>query len=86
MTKGKLSKKANHNQSRVENPMALLGSMLARLEHDSLRVRQAIRRNRDLHDLLGRVLEDHERISTDIRDLQGQLRKLWEDGQTRRWD
>jgi hypothetical protein len=84
MTKGQLSRKASRRQAQVENPMALLAGMLAMLEHDSLRVRQAIRRT-GLHDLLAPVLEDHRVMACNIRAIQSYLRDLWEDGQDDRW-
>lgn len=84
MTKGQLSRKADRRQERVENPMALLAGMLAMLEHDSLRVRQAIRRT-GLHDLLDPVLEDHKEMRCKICTIQRYLRDLWDDGQANRW-
>ena len=82
--KGQLSRKADRRQANVETPMGLIGVTLARLEHDSLRVNQAIRRT-GLHDLLGPVLEDHQRIANDLRQVQRYLREIWEEGQAVRW-
>lgn len=84
MTKGQLSKQADHRQEQVENPLALLGSALALLEHDTLRVRQAIRRG-GMDDLLSPVVEDHTLIAQYLRRAQKHLRRLWDDGQERRW-
>ena len=44
MPKGQLSQNADGAQRSVEDPLALLGAVLARVEHDTLRVKQAIRR------------------------------------------
>lgn len=85
MTKGQLSKRAEHRQGAVEDPLALLGSVRMRLEHDSLRVRQAMRRA-GLADLLGPVIEDHALIRVQLELIQAALRTLWDEGQSRRWD
>ncbi len=84
MTKGKLSQKADRRQAQIENALALMGGAVARLEHDSLRVRQAIRRT-GLHHLLDIVVEDHLRIADDLRKAQAELKGIWEDGQQSRW-
>lgn len=80
-----LSKKRSDRQEHIENSMALIGASIARLDHDSLRVRQAIRRS-GLNDLLGRVLEDHEEIKKSLRLAQDNLREIWDDGQRDHWD
>jgi len=84
MTKGKLSRKADCRQEAVENPLALLGSALALLEHDTLRVRQAIRRG-GMDDLLSPVVEDHALIAQYLIRIQRQLRRIWDQGQEQRW-
>ena len=84
MAKGQLSRKANKRQQNVENSMALIGVSLTRLEHDNLRIRQAIDRC-GLADLLGPVIDDHQRISRNLLKIQNFLREVWEDGQNRRW-
>lgn len=83
--KGQLSRPASERQEAVEIPLSTLGTILALLEHDSLRVHQAIERS-GLDDLLGVVLEDHALIARNIRKVQARLRELWEAGQERRWD
>jgi hypothetical protein len=85
MTKGQLSRKADARQARVEDALALLGSVLFLLEHDTLRVHQAIRRT-GLEELLGQVIDDHDRIACNIRAAQGRLREIWDDGQENRWE
>ncbi len=84
MSKGQLSRLANAGQESVENPMFSLGVALALLEHDMLRVRQAIRRC-GLDDLLSPVLNDYDQITRELRHLQTVLRSSWEDGQSKRW-
>lgn len=85
MTKGQLSQEADRRQEAVEDPLALLGAVRMRLEHDSLRVRQAMRRA-GLADLLGPVIDDHALIREQLEKIQAALRALWDDGQSRRWD
>lgn len=85
MTKGQLSRKADTRQARVEDALALLGSILFLLEHDTLRVRHAIRRT-GLEELLGQVVDDHEKIACNIRTAQGRLREIWDEGQENRWE
>jgi hypothetical protein len=82
--KGQLSQDADRRQAAVEDPLALLGSVLLRLEHDNLRVRQAMRRA-GLADLLGPVVADHALIRAQIRLIQDELRALWDAGQASRW-
>ncbi len=82
--KGQLSQDADRRQAAVEDPLALLGSVMLRLEHDNLRVRQAMRRA-GLADLLGPVVADHALIQEQIQSIQAALRALWDDGQERRW-
>jgi hypothetical protein len=82
--KGQLSRKADRRQAQVENPLALLGTALALLEHDTLRVRQAIRRG-GMDDLLSPVVEDHRLIAQYLKTTQGHLRALWDEGQGKRW-
>lgn len=84
MTRGQLSRDANHRQQRVENSLALIGVSLIRLEHDSLRVRQAMDRC-GMDDLLEPVLEDHQRVSKNLRKIQNLLHEIWNDGQSARW-
>lgn len=84
MTKGQLSRRADNSQEQIENPLALLGSALALLEHDTLRIRQAIRRG-GLDDLLSPVIDDHTLIAQYLRKTQNHLREIWEAGQDRRW-
>jgi len=84
VTKGKLSDSADQRQEKIENPLALIGATLARLDHDSLRIRQAIKRA-GLADLLSPVLDDHRQIAGDLRKVQAYLRDIWEEGQDSRW-
>jgi hypothetical protein len=81
---GQLNKDADRRQQGIENPMFLIGSILATLDHDSLRVRQAIRRT-GLDELLGPVLDDHESMRCKLRAIQAYLRLIWEDGQENNW-
>jgi hypothetical protein len=73
----------SHQQS-VEDCAADLGTSLALLDHDMLRVKQAIRRT-GLNDLLGPVVEDYQRIRRQIVRAQGRLRVEWDRGQEEEW-
>jgi len=79
-----ISRDADQRQAAVEDPLAALGAALALIEHDQLRVRQAIRRS-GMDDLLVPVLEDYARISAAIQRTQRALRANWEAGQGERW-
>jgi len=85
MVKGKLGAKQDMRQQEVEGVMASLGVALALLDHDRLRLQQAIRRAR-LDDLLGPVLEDYSLIVDNLHILQAALRNVWEQEQARRWE
>jgi hypothetical protein len=86
--KGQLSQVQDMRQEQVENRLSNLGAALALLEHDGLRVRQAIDREtlNNLEGLLGPVLEDLELVKAWIRRAQDHLRAGWEDGQENRWE
>ncbi len=83
--KGKLKDVSDERQSEVENPLARLGVILALLDHDLLRVQQAIRRG-GLDELLGPVASDLLRIRKDICQVQVFIREIWERGQKERWN
>jgi len=83
--KGQLTRKAGKRQERVENPLALLGAILVLLEHDALRINQAIHRT-GFDDLLGPVLDDFEAIRCKIGAVQRHLREIWDEGQQNRWE
>lgn len=85
MAKGQLTRKAGKRQERVENPLALLGAILVVLEHDALRINQAIHRT-GLNDLLGPVLVDFDTIRCKVDAIQRYLRDIWDEGQQNRWD
>ena len=85
MTKGMLSRDGNSRQERIENALALLGTSLLRLEHDNLRVQQAINRT-GLDDLLSPVIDDHRQVKLNLRHVQKLLREIWDDGQANRWN
>lgn len=80
-----LSEASNGRQERVENALALLGTSLLRLDHDDLRVLQAIDRS-GLNDLLGPVIDDHRQVRLNLRQVQKLLREIWDDGQASRWN
>lgn len=83
--KGQLSRVQDSNQQSVENQMSNLGVALALLEHDEMRVRQAIARHDGLLELLLPVLQDLNRITQSIRHTQDLLRQTWDSGQNRNW-
>ncbi|MDR3572884.1 MAG: hypothetical protein P4L50_03400 [Anaerolineaceae bacterium] len=84
MTKGQLDTDSDNRQNRVEGALSTLGTTLALLEHDMIRVRQAIRRS-GLTDLLTPVLDDYELLSKRIHCIQCDLRGQWDAGQKSRW-
>jgi len=86
MSGGQLSQKRDARQAAVENRLYSLGAALARLEHDELRVRQAIDRSESLRDLLGPVLEDYRIVMRSIRAAQEKLARDFEDGQASLWE
>lgn len=65
--------------------MTGLGISLALLEHDALRIKQAIGRYDGLLELLTPVLDDLYRISRSIQAAQVYFRDEWESGQETRW-
>ena len=86
MTKGQLTYQSDKNQAGVETRLSSLGVALALLEHDRLRITQAIGRHAGLLDLLGPVIADIERVRLAICCAQADLRGEWEEGQKRRWE
>lgn len=84
--KGQLSRTQDERQDRIERPLAAAGRSLALLEHDGLRVSQAIDRHSSLVHLLEPVLDDLEEIQNAIREIQELLREEWERGQACRWN
>lgn len=83
--KGQLSQIADEKQAQVEAELSSLGVALALLEHDRIRICQAIGRHAGLLDLLGPVIQDLERVSRAIAGAQETLRDDWERGQEERW-
>jgi hypothetical protein len=83
--KGKLTYQSDSRQAEIENPLANLGVALALLEHDRLRIRQAVGRYAGLLDLLGPVISDLDCVSRAITKAQANLRGEWERGQEERW-
>ncbi len=82
--KGRLSALQDAYQGRVEDELSALGVAIALLEHDMIRVRQAIARS-GLSDLLGPVLADYERIYDRLRRIQADIGPEWQAGQKDRW-
>jgi hypothetical protein len=76
---------ADARQANVEALLGRLGTMMAILDHDTLRVSQAIRRS-GLNDLLSPVVQDHQRIRQDLRRLQNELSEIWRAGQANNWE
>jgi hypothetical protein len=83
--KGQLGKSQDIRQSAVENPLSTLGTMLALLEHDRLRICQAVGRHAGLLELLAPVIGDIDRMSAAIREIQCGMKEDWESGQKKRW-
>jgi len=83
--KGQLSKNADSRQALVENRLYSLGAALAILEHDELRVRQAIARREEMRDLLTPVLHDIERVRDSILAAQTLLGCEFQAGQANNW-
>lgn len=84
--KGQLSRMQDLRQDAVESRLSSLGAALALLEHDALRVQQAIHRQSGIEALLSPVLEDIQRVTHAIRAAQSLLREDWEIGQENRWN
>lgn len=84
MTKGQLSHRADTLQEAVEDPLFDLGVSLALLEHDLLRIHQAIEARR-AGDLLEPVVDDLDLVAKHIRGAQEFIREVWEKGQDSRW-
>jgi len=80
-----LNRSQNERQSRREAQLGALGILLAILDHDELRIRQAVQRTGEER-LLGPVLEDFRRARREIIALQDQLRIDWEMKQKTRWE
>jgi hypothetical protein len=85
MGKGRLSDRQDQRQGSVEGVMGSLGVALALLDHDKLRVEQAIRRG-GFTDLLQPVVIDYFKIAQNIKDVQETLRGEWENGQSNKWE
>jgi hypothetical protein len=85
MTKGKLKANPDLKQSNVEGLMGTVAVSLVLLDHDRLRIEQAIRRA-GLADLLQPVVIDYLRISQNLKSVQETLRGEWESGQLSRWE
>lgn len=83
--KGQLGKLQDIRQSAVENPLSTLGVMLALLEHDRLRITQAVGRHAGLLELLAPVIGDIDRMRAAILQIQGGMKEEWESGQKKRW-
>jgi hypothetical protein len=71
-------------QRRVEILLGRMGVMMAILDHDTLRVNQAIRRT-GLTDLLSPVIDDHHQIRKNLEALQQELSEIWTSGQAAKW-
>lgn len=84
--RGQLTRMQDDRQDQVETALANLARVMALLDHDSLRVDQAIRRHGSLSDLLGPVLDDIEDHRVSLRRVQDLLRDRWDAGQAGRWD
>jgi plasmid stability protein len=84
--KGQLSRSADARQASVEDRLYSLGTALAILEHDELRVRQAISRREEMRELLTPVLTDIERVRRSILAAQAQLGHEFQAGQANNWD
>jgi hypothetical protein len=66
----------DRHQAEIEAMLGQIGIMLVLLDHDTLRVNQAIRRS-GLSDLLSPVAHDHQQIRDRLQTLSNRLRKLW---------
>ena len=84
MTKGLLSNQADRLQESVEDPLFSLGVALALLDHDLLRIHQAIE-SEHAGELLDPVIEDLDLVARSIRDAQIFIGKVWNKGQESRW-
>jgi hypothetical protein len=80
-----IKRHADRDQQRVEETLGRIATILVLLEHDGLRVHQAIKRA-GLADLLSPVIDDHHRIKTNLLQIQKDLSDIWEQGQSRRWE
>lgn len=80
-----LSAPQDSRQGDVEENLARLGRARALLEHDSIRVKQAIDREEDLDHLLEPVIIDVIDAIRHIQEVQKSLRKVWENGQQNHW-
>ncbi len=80
-----LKRNQDERQSRHEAQLGALGIVLAILEHDELRIRQAVQRTGEDRLLLP-VLEDFRRARCEISALQARLREDWERKQKTGWE
>ena len=80
-----LNRKKDERQQRIENDLARMGAALARLEHDKIRVENAIEVTGKM-DLLGPILHDLDLVVRAIRANQQALRDEWEKGQKTGWN
>lgn len=80
-----ISRKADKKQSDTESSLGSLGVVRAILEHDELRIRQALRRSGE-KGLLEPVLEDFKRARIEIERVQQVLVEAWQSGQKSGWN
>lgn len=79
-----INRDADRRQSQAESSLGGLGILRAILEHDELRIRQAIRRTGERR-LLEPVLEDFVRARQEIAQIQDALSGEWRSGQESGW-
>lgn len=80
-----LTNKQDSRQKLVESRIGDLGVMIALLEHDNLRIQQAIDRT-GVDDLLRPVLADHCKLIQAIQRVRRDFGEIWKLGQKMRWE